>query len=287
MSDSLSQLLLLSRDSIDIDPTLIRQFSHYKSIFIQCLCVYESIHFMTETTKLFTEAVIRPFLLQLSHHNKSGEMALSEVYQKMLAFTQNDCLAILEASATIVDEGSSFDFRLCLLQHFLEHIAMTGSSHFNPGLIQGFHTNYLQTIDFIASFERISGLEKSAIVRKQGFLIDFMKKWQIQVYFTIVSAQSNAMLDNLFVSMTQTASKMENQTTTYPSIEPASITERLSQSMSQTASSAGVPLIRLEQNMSGPHFTRDYYEWIQRIWDASLYIPTLMDKFMLLYFEVL
>ncbi|KAG1543204.1 hypothetical protein G6F49_011410 [Rhizopus delemar] len=162
-----------------------------KQSLVQCLRTYTLID-QTKTgeriireqfVRWYLDKIIQPKVLQ---NNKSEENHLAEMYNKIIVFVTTDLQPILDITQKTL-KGSNYEVLVnSLWIEVTEKIGKECKAIFAPGQTSVFHKNYSTTVSFISNLEGLCHSRKSMIyLRHHPSYIEFMKKWQLPVYFQL------------------------------------------------------------------------------------------------------
>ncbi|KAJ3023287.1 Conserved oligomeric Golgi complex subunit 2 [Thoreauomyces humboldtii] len=167
----------------------------------QILRTYVSVDRVDDAEKIFEQSITSPFLEQVVTRQKvepPGNSAaprsaesrahspLQNMYDAIVRFVRTDCAKALEVSGKAF-HGTEGD----LLVHAIwapvaATIIKACPFIFNPGIPEVFHENYAMTMDFMTKLEtqcRSKGGLNT--FRSHSATVDFLKRWQLPVYFQI------------------------------------------------------------------------------------------------------
>ncbi|KAI8336861.1 oligomeric golgi complex component, COG2-domain-containing protein [Choanephora cucurbitarum] len=166
-----------------------------KQSLIQCLRAYVLINQTSMAENIIREEFVRPSLAKIitpkaiegkGHPSSDTNHPLAVMYQRILTFASTDLQPIL----TIVQKtlkGSNYDVlvnALCL--EVTERLSKECKSIFAAGQTDLFHKNYSATVSFISEIEGLCSSRRSLLsLRNHPTYLEFMKKWQLPVYFQL------------------------------------------------------------------------------------------------------
>ncbi|KAI8882841.1 COG complex component [Backusella circina FSU 941] len=164
----------------------------------QCLRTYALIDQTQVAEQLIREQFVRPFLKK-TITSKAVEGAkgyvsspdgnkhpLTLMYTKILSFASVDLQPIMEITQRKL-KGANYEILVnSLWLEVAERINKECKSIFAAGQTDIFHKNYSATVSFINGLESLCYSRKSLLyLRNHPIYSDFMKKWQLLVYFQL------------------------------------------------------------------------------------------------------
>ncbi|KAG1217453.1 hypothetical protein G6F35_009146 [Rhizopus arrhizus] len=162
-----------------------------KQSLVQCLRTYTLIDQTKTGEKIIREQFVRWYLDKIIQpkalqNNKSEENHLAEMYNKIIVFVTTDLQPILDITQKTL-KGSNYEVLVnSLWIEVTEKIGKECKMIFAPGQTSVFHKNYSTTVSFISNLEGLCHSRKSMIyLRHHPSYIEFMKKWQLPVYFQL------------------------------------------------------------------------------------------------------
>ncbi|KAK4520495.1 uncharacterized protein ATC70_008008 [Mucor velutinosus] len=116
----------------------------------------------------------------------ASEHPLAVMYNKILQFTSTDLKPILDITQKTL-KGSNYEILVnSLWLEIVERINRECKSIFAAGQTDVFHKNYLATVSFISELEGLCSSKRSLLfLRNHPTYAEFMKKWQLLVYFQL------------------------------------------------------------------------------------------------------
>ncbi|KAG1468639.1 hypothetical protein G6F56_003715 [Rhizopus delemar] len=161
-----------------------------KQSLIQCLRTYSLID-QTETgeriireqfVRLYLEKIIQPKVLL----NSQDAHPLAEMYKKIISFVEVDLQPILDITQKTL-KGSNYEVLVNSLWVEISYrISQECKMIFAPGQTSVFHKNYTTTVSFLSRLEGLCSSKRSTVyLRNHSSYIEFMKKWQLPVYFQL------------------------------------------------------------------------------------------------------
>ncbi|ORX77586.1 COG complex component [Anaeromyces robustus] len=172
-----------------------------EELLIQCLRTYELIDKIEEVEDIIRKVLVKPFIskkitkhslefdpLAFSTFPKNSKEAnpLTEMYNKIIEFIRVNCWTIIKITNKVLSD-TRFDiftnsFWIEISTRIISEISMI----FAPGIPEVFHKNYNCTMDFVSEFETLfSSQKKVEKFRNSQPYNDFMKHWQLPIYFQI------------------------------------------------------------------------------------------------------
>ncbi|CDH54964.1 conserved oligomeric golgi complex subunit 2 [Lichtheimia corymbifera JMRC:FSU:9682] len=155
-----------------------------KQSLIQCLRTYALIDQTQVAEWLIREQFVRPFVEKTITHDALAD--LTTMYSKLLSFASGDLQPILDITQKNL-KGTTYEI---LVNSFwvevIDRLNRHGSSIYAPGQTDAFHKSYTASISFVSSIENICTSRKSLIcLRSHPRYSEFMKRWQLPVYFQL------------------------------------------------------------------------------------------------------
>lgn len=169
-----------------------------------CLRAYAAIDNTKNAEEIFRSTVVAPFVEKVILHNSSemvsGESAdeLEQDYAKIKKHIEDDCKFLLEISFTENSGLHVFSFLAnSILKEVLTAIQKGKPEVFSPGRPTEFLKNYKASLDFLAHLEGYYR-SRSAVAkfRAEPVYIEFMKQWNIGVYFSLRFQEIAGALDS-------------------------------------------------------------------------------------------
>ncbi|KAJ7945719.1 Conserved oligomeric Golgi complex subunit 2 [Quillaja saponaria] len=158
-----------------------------------CLRGYAAIDNTRNAEEIFRTTMVAPSVQKFIPHGSSAVAAGSSVdeleddYQKTKQFIDEDCKFLLEISSAENSGLHVFDFLAnSILKEVLSAIQKGKPGAFSPGRPTAFLKNYKSSLDFLAYLEGYCP-SRSAVAkfRSQAVYAEFMKQWNIGVYFSL------------------------------------------------------------------------------------------------------
>ncbi|CDS10439.1 hypothetical protein LRAMOSA03115 [Lichtheimia ramosa] len=155
-----------------------------KQSLIQCLRTYALIDQTQVAEWLIREQFVRPFVEKTITHDALTD--LTTMYSKLLSFASGDLQPILDITQKNL-KGTTYEI---LVNSFwvevIDRLNRHGSSIYAPGQTDAFHKSYTASISFVSSIENLCTSRKSLIcLRSHPRYSEFMKRWQLPVYFQL------------------------------------------------------------------------------------------------------
>ncbi|TPX37876.1 hypothetical protein SeLEV6574_g07840 [Synchytrium endobioticum] len=184
------------------------------TILAQYLRTYVLIDKIKDAQDIFNDAVVAPFVQKIilapsnvssnefdpqampaisatsSHHKANNANNPAEIYQKIISFAKTECTPVLELSNQVF-KGTTRD----MLVDSVWATAVTGimdrmSGITAVGLPDVFQKNYALAMDFVSQFEALCKRKKTlSLLRLHPVYVDFIKRWQLSVYFQLRSKE--------------------------------------------------------------------------------------------------
>ncbi|KAF3436861.1 hypothetical protein FNV43_RR19614 [Rhamnella rubrinervis] len=183
-----------------------------------CLRAYAAIDNTTNAEELFRTTVVAPLIQKIIPHwpaavasGSSGD-ELEDDYMQIKQCIDKDCKFLLEIS---FEENSGlhvFDFLAnSILKEVLSAIQKGKPGAFSPGRPREFLKNYKSSLDFLVHIEGYCP-SRSAVTkfRAEAVYNDFMKQWNIGVYFSLRFQEIAGALDSALLSASLVPVQNEN-----------------------------------------------------------------------------
>lgn len=171
-----------------------------------CLRAYASIDNTRSAEEIFRTTVVAPLIQKIIPHGPSavatGSDELESDYLQIKECIEKECKFLLEIS---FEENSGlhvFDFLAnSILKEVLSAIQKGKPGAFSPGRPTGFLKNYKSSLDFLAHLEGYFP-SRSAVAkfRAEAVYSEFMKQWNIGVYFSLRFQEIAGSLDSELVA---------------------------------------------------------------------------------------
>ncbi|KAF7726149.1 Conserved oligomeric Golgi complex subunit 2 [Apophysomyces ossiformis] len=167
-----------------------------KSSLLQCLRTYALIDQTNFAESLIREKFVRPFLTKTitrkaveppkANAAPTTDSPLTMMYQKILTFVSKDMRPILQVTQRTL-KGTNYEILVnSLWVEVVERINQHCNSIFAAGQTDLFHKNYSASISFVTSIEELCSSRKSLLYfRNHHTYTEFMKRWQLPVYFQL------------------------------------------------------------------------------------------------------
>ncbi|KAI9257611.1 hypothetical protein BY458DRAFT_535220 [Sporodiniella umbellata] len=162
-----------------------------KQSLIECLRTYALIDqteigekiIQEQFIKWHLDKIIQPKLLQ---SKQDRDQPLADMYQNIISLITTDLQPILEITQKTL-KGSNYEVLVnSLWVEVSQKISQECKMIFAPGQTDIFHKNYTTTVSFISNLEGLCNSKRSIIYfRQHPSYVEFMKKWQLPVYFQL------------------------------------------------------------------------------------------------------
>lgn len=169
-----------------------------------CLRAYAAIDNTKNAEETFRLSVVGPLMRKVIPENKSGVVGgssgneLEEDYVKIKRFIEDDCKFLLDISS-IENSGlhvSSF-LGNSILKEVHSAIQKGKPMVFSPGRPTLFLKNYKASLDFLAYLEGYCPSRSEVVkFRSEAAYIEFMKQWNVGVYFSLRFQEIAGALDS-------------------------------------------------------------------------------------------
>ncbi|KAK4750699.1 hypothetical protein SAY87_004181 [Trapa incisa] len=175
-----------------------------------CLRAYAAIDSTGNAEEIFRVAVVAPMIRKVIPHDQSGIGAgtsqdeLEGDYQLIKERIQEDCKFLLVIASAENSGLQVFDFLAnSILKEVLLSIQKAKPGAFSPGRPTEFLKNYKASLDFLVHLEGYFP-SRSAVTKFRGeaVYIEFMKQWNLGVYFSLRFQEIAGALDSALSSAT-------------------------------------------------------------------------------------
>ncbi|KAL0843278.1 hypothetical protein Bca101_016523 [Brassica carinata] len=196
--------------SVLFDSSLRRCFidglnSRDSDVIYNCLRAYAATDNIKNAEEVFRTTIVAPFIHKVIAHEAydgtSGD-ELENDYRQIKHFIADDCKMLLEISSTDKSGLHVFNFLAnSILKEVLSAIQKVKPGVFSPGRPTEFLKNYKASLDFLAYLEGYCP-SRSAVTkfRAEAICIEFMKQWNVGVYFSLRFQEIAGGLDSALTS---------------------------------------------------------------------------------------
>ncbi|KAK1363250.1 Conserved oligomeric Golgi complex subunit 2 [Heracleum sosnowskyi] len=169
-----------------------------------CLRAYAAIDNTSNAEEIFRSTIVAPQVKKIIAHNLSELSAetsgdeLEVDYMKINQFIEEDCKFLLEISSRENSGLHVFSFLAnSILKEVLTEIQKVKPGAFSPGRPAEFLKNYKSSLEFLAKLEGYCP-SRYAITkfRAEAVFVEFMKQWNIGVYFSLRFQEIAGTLDS-------------------------------------------------------------------------------------------
>lgn len=180
-----------------------------------CLRAYAAIDNTSGAEEIFRTTVVSPLIESIIPYSSpqvgSGTPGdeLEGDYQRIVGCIEKDCKFLLEISSSANSGLHVFDFLAnSILKEVLLAIQKGKPGAFSPGRPTEFLKNYKSSLAFLAQLEGYC-TTRSAVTkfRSEAVYIEFMKQWNLGVYFSLRFQEIAGALDSALIAPTLTYSK--------------------------------------------------------------------------------
>ncbi|KAF2541435.1 hypothetical protein F2Q68_00030109 [Brassica cretica] len=178
------------------------------SVLYNCLRAYAAIDNTKSAEEIFRSTIVAPFIHKIVALETSMDAAgssgdeLENDYKQIKHFIAKDCKMLLEISSTDKSGLHVFDFLAnSILKEVLSAIQKVKPGAFSPGRPTEFLKNYKASLDFLAYLEGYCP-SRTAVTkfRTEAVYIEFMKQWNVGVYFSLRFQEIAGALDSALTS---------------------------------------------------------------------------------------
>lgn len=169
-----------------------------------CLRAYAAIDNTRSAEEIFRTTIVAPLIQKIIPHGTSAVGAgssrdeLENDYRQIKKCIEKDCKFLLEISSAENSGLHVFDFLAnSILKEVLSAIQKGKPGAFSPGRPTEFLKNYKSSLDFLAHLEGYCP-SRSAVakLRAEAVYVEFMKQWNIGVYFSLRFQEIAGALDS-------------------------------------------------------------------------------------------
>ncbi|EEF51806.1 conserved oligomeric Golgi complex subunit 2 [Ricinus communis] len=169
-----------------------------------CLRAYAAIDNTNSAEEIFRTTIVAPLIHKIIPHGPSGTVAgvsgdgLENDYYQIKQCIEKDCKFLLEISSAENSGLHAFDFLAnSILKEVLSAIQKGKPGAFSPGRPTEFLMNYKSSLDFLAHLEGYCP-SRSAVAkfRTEVVYVEFMKQWNVGVYFSLRFQEIAGALDS-------------------------------------------------------------------------------------------
>ncbi|CAH8381462.1 unnamed protein product [Eruca vesicaria subsp. sativa] len=175
------------------------------SVLYNCLRAYAATDNVKSAEEVFRTTIVAPFIHKvIAHEAYDGTLGdeLENDYKQIKHFIAKDCKMLLELSSTGKSGLHVFNFLAnSILKEVLSAIQKVKPRVFSPGRPTEFLKNYKASLDFLAYLEGFCP-SRSAVTkfRAEAICIEFMKQWNVGVYFSLRFQEIAGGLDSALTS---------------------------------------------------------------------------------------
>ncbi|MED6184990.1 Conserved oligomeric Golgi complex subunit 2 [Stylosanthes scabra] len=170
-----------------------------------CLRAYAAIDNTKSAEELFRTTIVAPLIQKIIPQGPSAVPAgssgdgLDNDYQQIKECIEKDCKFLLDISSAENSGLHVFDFLAnSILKEVLSAIQKGKPSAFSPGKPAEFLKNYKASLDFLSYLEdHCPSRSAVAKFRSEAVYIEFMKQWNIGVYFSLRFQEIAKSLDDV------------------------------------------------------------------------------------------
>ncbi|KAL8167108.1 hypothetical protein V2J09_008607 [Rumex salicifolius] len=163
------------------------------NVIYNCLRAYAAIDNTKNAEEIFRTKIVAPLIEKVIPHSPSGVAGgtagdeLAEDFQQIRQDVDKECKFLLEISSTENSGLHVFDFLAnSILKEVLSAIQKGKPGAFSPGRPTEFLRNYKASLDFLTHLE-VYCTSRSAVskFRAEPVYLEFMRQWNIGVYFSL------------------------------------------------------------------------------------------------------
>ncbi|KAE8668942.1 elongation factor 1-delta 1-like isoform X1 [Hibiscus syriacus] len=169
-----------------------------------CLRAYAAIDNTGNAEEIFRTTIVAPLMQNVIPHGSSGVVAgasgdeLENDYGQIKKLIEKDFKFFLEIASAENSGLHVFEFLAnSILKEVLEAIQKGKPGAFSPGRPKEFLKNYKSSLDFLAYLEGYCPTRAAvAKFRAAPFYVEFMKQWNVGVYFSLRFQEIAGALDS-------------------------------------------------------------------------------------------
>ncbi|XVE65929.1 hypothetical protein DITRI_Ditri08aG0039200 [Diplodiscus trichospermus] len=169
-----------------------------------CLRAYAAVDNIGNAEEIFRTTIVAPVIQNVIPHGSFGVVAgasgdeLENDYQQIKKHVENDFKFLLEIASAENSGLHVFDFLAnSILKEVLAAIQKGKPGAFSPGRPKEFLKNYKSSLDFLAYLEGYCPSRAAvAKFRAAPFYVEFMKQWNVGVYFSLRFQEIAGALDS-------------------------------------------------------------------------------------------
>ncbi|XP_013628276.1 PREDICTED: conserved oligomeric Golgi complex subunit 2-like isoform X2 [Brassica oleracea var. oleracea] len=187
-------------------------------VIYNCLRAYAASDNIKNAEEIFRATIVAPFMRKVIAHEAydgtSGD-ELENDYRQIKLFIAKDCEMLLEISSNDKSGLHVFNFLAnSILKEVLSAIQKVKPGVFSPGRPTEFLKNYKASLDFLAHLEGYYP-SRSAVTkfRAEAICIEFMKQWNVGVYFSLRFQEIAGGLDSSLVFIQDSDSDKQSSPT--------------------------------------------------------------------------
>ncbi|KAL9438999.1 hypothetical protein AB3S75_024623 [Citrus x aurantiifolia] len=174
------------------------------NVIYNCLRAYAAIDNTRNAEEIFCNTVVAPLMQKIIPHGPSEALAgasgdeLESDYEQIKQCVEKDCKFLLDISSAENSGLHVFDFLVnSILKEVLSAIQKGKPGAFSPGRPTQFLRNYKSSLDFLAYLEGYCP-SRSAVAkfRAEAIYVEFMKQWNVGVYFSLRFQEIAGALDS-------------------------------------------------------------------------------------------
>ncbi|XP_058103293.1 conserved oligomeric Golgi complex subunit 2 [Magnolia sinica] len=177
-----------------------------------CLRAYAAIDNTAGAEEIFRTTIVSPMIQKIIPYGSSQPVGgassdeLEEDYRQIMQSTEKECKFLLEISSSANSGLHVFDFLAnSILKEVLLAIQKGKAGALSPGKPAQFLKNYKASLGFLAYLEGYCTSRSTvAKFRSEAVYVDFMKQWNIGVYFSLRFQEIAGALNSALVVATIT-----------------------------------------------------------------------------------
>lgn len=177
---------------------------HDETAIYNCLRAYAAIDSTGNAEEIFRTTIVTPLIQRVIPHGSSGLVGdaagdqLEADFQEIKQYIEKDCTFLLKISSRENSGFHVFDFLAnSILKEVLSALQKGKPGAFSPGRPTEFLKNYKSSIDFLSYLEGYCTSRYAVSKFRAGpVYIEFMKQWNLGVYFSLRFQEIAGALDS-------------------------------------------------------------------------------------------
>ncbi|KAL2934538.1 Conserved oligomeric Golgi complex subunit 2 [Bienertia sinuspersici] len=175
-----------------------------------CLRAYAAIDNTRNAEEIFRKTIVAPLIEKIIPHGSSGFIGvasgdqLEDEFREMKRCIEKDCTFLLRISSRDNSGFHVFDFLANSILQEVQFAILKGKpGAFSPGRPTEFLRNYKSSLNFLSYLEGYCASRYAVSkFRAEPVYVDFMKQWNLGVYFSLRFQEIAGALDSALVAPT-------------------------------------------------------------------------------------